>query len=286
LRASGGHRGNLNAPILLALLAAAAVGAWLAWRSRRRARRTRLRAQELPADALRLLDARLPLHRHMPDALRGELHGCINVFLDEKRFVGCGGFEVTEEVRLTVAGWACLLLLGGRSDYYPGFTTILIYPGAFIAPEVVHDDLVEIHEAHERSGESWPRGPVVLSWEDVEEGIAAAEDGYNVVLHEFAHKLDEENAGMDGLPALDDPEQYRRWAAVLGREYASLQQDVRRGRYGVIDEYGIESPSEFFAVATEAFFVRPLDLEDEHPELYAQMAAFYRVDPARWLGTV
>jgi Mlc titration factor MtfA (ptsG expression regulator) len=276
----------LNAPILLALLAAGAAGAWLAWRGRRRARRARLRAQPLPADAIRLLDARLQLHRHMPEAQRRELHGHINVFLDEKRFVGCGGFEVTEEVRLTVAAWACLLLLGGRSDYYPGFTTILVYPGAFIAPEVVHDDLVEIHEAHERSGESWPRGPVVLSWEDVEEGAAAAEDGYNVVLHEFAHKLDEENEGMDGLPVLDDPEQYRRWAAVLGREYASLKQAVRRGHHGVLDDYGIESPSEFFAVATEAFFVRPLDLEDEHPELYAQMTAFYRVDPARWLGSV
>ena len=151
-----------------------------------------------------------------------------------------------------------------------------------MATEVTYDGQMEVHRKTRRAGESWHRGPVVLSWKDVLRGASDAGDGYNVVLHEFAHKLDEENGGTNGLPILQGRERYGEWAEVLGREYESLKHRVTRGQNRVLDEYGLTSPPEFFAVATESFFEKPAAMRDHLPDLYEQLRNFYRLDPVTW----
>jgi hypothetical protein len=229
-----------------------------------------------------LLAKRVRLYRIMPSDLRRQLHGLMNLFLHEKRFVGCLGLEVTDEMRAIITAQACALLLNRDTGCYPGFQTIYIYPGSYIAREKRSEGLLEIIETDVRAGEAWRRGPVVLSWEDICEDAEAPGAGFNVVLHEFAHKLDEENDSHDGLPVLNEPGQYETWAKVMSEEFAALCARVDRGEPGVVDDYGAESPSEFFAVVTEAFFERSVELHRRHPALYEEFRKYYRVDPVHW----
>ena len=268
-------------PTFIVLLVAA-IAAWLAWRHLRRARRRTLLAAAPPRAWIRFLEDNVPLYCAMPRELREQLHGHMNVFLDEKRFVGCAGLEVSDEMRLTIAAQACMLLLNRKVQYYRGFKTILVYPDTYVAKQVRHDGWVEVTEDHAREGEAWHRGPLVLSWNDVKRDLDDPTDGHNVVLHEFAHKLDEENEHSDGLPVLDDPEQYPAWASILNREYDWFREDVEHDAHTVMDDYGAVSPSEFFAVVTETFFEKPQALSAHHPELYEQFKRFYRVDPVEW----
>jgi Mlc titration factor MtfA (ptsG expression regulator) len=207
----------------------------------------------------------------------------MNVFLEEKEFVGCGGLNITDEVRLTIAAQACLLLLNRKSAYFPGFTTILVYPETYVTTETRKDGLIESVGKAARAGESWHRGPVVLSWGDVLRGASRERHGFNVVLHEFAHKLDEENGISDGLPVLEDSARYQAWSEILNREFQVLQVQAERGENEVLDGYGAKSPSEFFAVATEAFFEKPSGLIEKHPLLYDELKNFYKLDPCRWI---
>lgn len=269
--------------LLILLLGAIAVGAFIiASRLRRKKQRSRLLDTPLPAEHRQVLDRNLPLYRRMPAELRNQLHGIINVLLDEKRFIGCGGLEVTDEMRVTIAGHASLLLLNRPCDFYPGFTSILVYPDTYVADEITYDGDVEVLEQVERVGESWHRGPVVLSWQDVLHGLTADGGGMNVILHEFAHKLDEQNGETEGLPVLHDNEHYAEWTEVLGREFALLTQAVETGTDSVLDEYATTSPAEFFAVATEAFFESARRMRDELPGLYGQLQRYYAIDPASW----
>jgi MtfA peptidase len=234
---------------------------------------------------MQILERNVPLYLLLPQHLRQELYGRINIFLGEKEFIGCGDLEITDEIRLTIAGNASILLLGHDRHCFPGFTSILVYPDTYVAKEINYDGLVETHEDSARAGESWHRGPVVLSWADVLRDTLDQNDGHNVVLHEFAHKLDEENEIMDGLPVLRDTTHYRKWAEVLTREYDSLQNSIDRGTDTVLDDYGAYSPPEFFAVATETFFEQPLRMKNKLPELYEQLKIFYNLDPAAWRHT-
>ena len=252
--------------------------AWAGYRYLHRARRNLLQHRPLAAAHIAILERNLPLYTRLPADVRARLHGCINLFLADKNFIGCEGLAVTEEMRLTIAGNACLLLAGRGGPCYPGFSSILVYPDTYVAEETHYDGLVQTTEASTRVGESWQRGPVVLSWADVLRGIRGHEDGYNVVMHEFAHKLDEENDIMDGLPVLRDSSQYAEWARVLSREYASLQHRPSP----LLDDYGAESPAEFFAVATETFFEKPAQMQRLLPELYQQLNSYYNLDPAKW----
>ena len=245
-------------------------------------RRRRLRKRPPPEGLEEVLSRNVGLYSLLPDDLRAELHGHINVFLNEKRFLGVGGQEITHEVCFTVAGIACMLLLNREPTYFPGFSSILIYPDTYETTQVDYDGAVEVHKRSSRAGESWHRGPVVLSWSDVLRGASNSSDGYNVVLHEFAHKLDEENSGTNGLPILHEIDHYEEWAEVLGREYRSLEDRVARGKNKVIDDYGLTSPPEFFAVATESFFEKAAAMQKRLPDLYAQLKRFYVVDPAAW----
>jgi Mlc titration factor MtfA (ptsG expression regulator) len=235
-----------------------------------------------PAGVEAVLMRNVPLFAAMPAELRQQLLGHVNVFLAEKAFIGCGGQHIDDEIRYTVAGTACMLLLNREPDYFPGFTSILVYPDTFESVDVQYDGLVEVHERIARAGESWHRGPVVLSWGDVIRGVTDPVDGFNVVLHEFAHKLDEQASGTDGLPELHASDHYDEWAEVLSREYEALAERAARGSNHVLDDYGLESPAEFFAVATESFFESAKAMQKRLPDLYEQLRRYYRVDPATW----
>ena len=262
--------------------------AFLVWVLRlqlQRSRRNNLFLKPLPPDWIQILEKNVSIYSLLPQNLREELHGRINIFLDEKEFIGCAELQISNEIRVTIAGNACILLLKRDKRCFPRFTTILIYPDTYVSREVKSDGLVVVHEESVRAGESWYRGPVVLSWADVMRGSLNNSDGHNVVLHEFAHKLDEENEIMNGLPVLRDSSHYAEWAEVLTKEFDSLLIRIDRGTNSVIDAYGAVSPSEFFAVATESFFEKPLLMKNKLPDLYQQFRRFYNLDPAAWRNT-
>jgi Mlc titration factor MtfA (ptsG expression regulator) len=279
------YRPAMQGLIILAVLIAvpAAVAIYIFGKPGRvAARRARIRERPSPEGLEDVLSRNVGLYQQVPDDLRSQLHGHVNVFLSEKRFLGLGGQEITPEVQLTVAGIACLLLLNKKPSYFPGFASILVYPDTYETTQVENDGVVETHRRSRRAGESWHRGPVVLSWRDVLRGAANAGDGYNVVLHEFAHKLDEENSGTNGQPILRETGHYKEWAEVLSQEYREFAGRVQRRRNRVINEYGLTSPAEFFAVATESFFEKAVAMEKRLPDLYDQLKKYYGVDPASW----
>ncbi len=229
-----------------------------------------------------IVDTNVPRIRWLPETDQRELERLVLAFLDDKVFEGAGGLTMTDEVRVTIAAQACVLLLHRDTDIYPELDTVLVYPSTYVAPSKTYDGLVVIEGDSVRLGESWDRGVVVLAWDAVRRGTTNAHDGHNVVLHEFAHQLDQESGAMDGAPALQGLARYATWARVLGREYADLVERVHAGRRVDIDRYGATSPPEFFAVMTEMFFERPRALAAKHPELYATLADFYKQDAASY----
>jgi Mlc titration factor MtfA (ptsG expression regulator) len=239
-----------------------------------------------PAEYAAILEANVPLARVLPADDRRELERLILAFLDDKHFEGAGGFEMTDEVRVTIAAQACILLLHRDTDIYPDLDTVVVYPSTYVAREKTHDGPVVIEGDVARLGESWERGLVVLAWDAVQSGTMNAHDGHNVVLHEFAHQLDQEDGSMDGAPDLGNRERYATWARVLGEEYDELVTRALEGRPHDIDAYGATNPPEFFAVVTEMFFEKPTQLRARHPELYATLADFYRQDPARLMSSL
>lgn len=247
----------------------------------RRRRRALIVARPVPESWHGILATYVPAARHMPEALRRRWLDNIKIFLAEKRFVGCDGLAVTEEMRVAIAGQACLMSLE-RTHLFDDVRWILVYPTAFhVERHEVDEAGVETVERTLLAGESWEGGRVIISWDDVWHAARAGGERENVVLHEFAHQLDE-GAGAAGVPMLQGHGNYEAWAAVVGDEYRSLQERAARGDPGVLDDYGASDPSEFFAVATEAFFETPLDMRAEHPGLYAQLRDYYGVDPAAW----
>lgn len=247
----------------------------------RRRRRKRLIATPLPDAWWRLIDDRVPSISRLTQTERARLGGIVQVLLNEKNFEGCAGLTLTDEIRITIACQAALLVLNRPGDYYPGLYSILVYPAAYRAPTEEIGPLGIVTEDDEvRLGEAWTEGSVVLSWEDVLRGARRDDDGRNVVIHEFAHLLDGQAGDMDGAPLLTSPAQASDWARILGREYEALIDDVERGRRSVLDPYGATHPAEFFAVASELFFERPRVLRSRHPNLYGELARFYAQDPA------
>ena len=255
----------------------------------KKSRREKLRAEPFPAEWLAILERDVPSFRRLNEADRLELMDHVKVFVAEKNFEGCGGLEMTDEIKVVIAAQACLLLLHRETDYYPKLDSILVYPGAFVAKsiEVLGGGLV-LEGEQARLGEAWLNGAVVLSWDDVKSGAADARDGHNVTLHEFAHQLDHEDGAGDGAPVLPRRAMYTAWARVLGAEYEQLRLDAQTGRKSVLDKYGATKPAEFFAVATECFFEKPAQLRKKHPELYEELKEYYQQDPdesARVAGT-
>jgi len=268
--------------IILFTLVFSIVIFWFLRKNARRARRERLFKTPLDSSRITILQENVTLYAKLPQNLREELHGHINIFLDEKEFIGKAGVEITDEIHIVVAGNACLLLLQGMGRRFTGFTSILIYPNTYTAHQVQHDGFIQTEQPSRRAGESWMKGPIVLSWADAYSGSINAEDGHNVVIHEFAHKLDEQSGHMNGLPLLNEDSHYKEWNEVLSEEYSALHERAKKRRNKVLDEYGTVSPAEFFAVATESFFEKPRQMKKRLPELYEQLQTFYNIDPESW----
>lgn len=252
------------------------------WFERRR--RRRLLAVPFPADWLAHLLRNVAAYDRLTDAEQTRLRNDLRVFIAEKSWEGCGGLTVTDEVRVSIAAQACLLLLGVDHDYFEHVQTILVYPTAYRSPDgdVGPDGVVR--EGVGRLGEAWHGGPVVLAWDEVRVGGQSHRDGRNVVLHEFAHQLDFLDGLIDGTPPLGGAEQYGEWQRVMTAEFDRLRADVGRGRATVLDAYGATDPAEFFAVATECFFEKPRQLRERHPEVYGVLRGYYRQDPACWFA--
>jgi len=219
----------------------------------------------------------------MPADLQLQLKDLIQVFLAEKNFIGCNGVVITDEIRVTIAAQACLLLLNRKTDMYPKLQSILVYPHEFIKEQQsVHAG--GVHHTHRTRliGESWEFGKVVLSWQDTVDGARDPNDGHNVVIHEFAHQLDQETGVANGAPILDKHQDYDSWAKVLSAAFAKLQSQVKIREASLFDYYGATNPAEFFAVASEVFFEQPHELSLESPALYKQLSLYYHVDPINW----
>ncbi len=246
----------------------------------KRRKREALKQTPLNAQQRAILERNVPYLKRLTEADRQELDGLIQIFLAEKEFEGCGGLELTDEIRLTIAAQACILLLHRETDMYPDLDVILVYPSAYKVPAGHAEGGIVLEGNQTRLGESWTRGIVVLAWDHVKSGAAQPADGQNVVLHEFAHQLDGEDGAMDGAPDLGTRARYTSWAHVLGDEFADLSERIHSGRPSDIDQYGATNPAEFFAVITEMFFEKPVALRKRHPELYEELAGFYHQDPA------
>jgi len=246
----------------------------------KRRKRRRIREAPFPADWLAILKRRVAYYHRLTPGDQAELRGHIQVFLAEKEFGGCAGLEITDDIRVTVAAMACILLLHRETNYFPLMHSVLVYPRHYFVPTVQElEGGIVAEETLDYEGESWRRGPVVLSWADVLKDAADPDDGYNVVLHEFAHQLDSESGAEDGAPPIPDRSMASDWARVLGEAYRELIDDIEEGRPHFIDAYGTTSPAEFFAVVTELFFEAPAELKHYHPELYDRFKHYYRQDP-------
>ena len=245
-----------------------------------RRRRQRQSAPAFPAAWRRILRRRVPLVASLPTHLQLRLKRHIQVFISEKPFIGCQGQEITDEVRVTIAAQACLLLLGHETpDFFPRLKEILVYPGAFVvAREQALSGGVMREQRQALSGESWSQGRVVLSWADAMAGAADPHDARNVVVHEFAHQIDQDDGTANGRPWRTTPHQRRRWQQVMDAAFARLQNTPSE----VIDAYGATDPAEFFAVVSEVFFERPADLAAEAPEVYREFSALYGLNPVQW----
>ena len=244
-------------------------------------RRERLRSQPFPASWRQIVEDNLAVFRRLPTKDQAELLEHVQVFLAEKHFEGCGGLELTDEIRVTIAAQACLMLLHRKTDYYPNLYSILVYPSGY----------TEEAERYVGSG-LWEEGPedrlghtarelraLVLAWDAVTHGASDPSDGQNLVLHEFAHQLDFENRSADGTPDLATHAEYLAWGRVMGAEFNALRAAEAQGEATLLDWYGATNPTEFFAVATEAFFERPRALKARHPDLYRELQSFFQQDP-------
>jgi Mlc titration factor MtfA (ptsG expression regulator) len=267
-----------------AALACAAIagGLLLAW-GLPQWRLRRALARPLTASQLAIIERNVIQYRGMPAPLREQLQRLVKRFLHEKTFVGCAGLELTEEMRVTIAAQACLLLLNRPAEVYPGLHAVLVYPGAFLVPRKQVDPGGVVTETRQDLlGESWGDGRVILSWEHVRRAGHEPEGAQNVVLHEFAHQLDSESGSTNGAPLLGSAARYKRWSETLARDFELLRRDTYWGQRDVLDPYGASSPAEFFAVATESFFEQPHALAARHPELYAEFERYFKVDPRDW----
>ncbi len=247
----------------------------------RRRRHEVVASQDFPREWERILEKNVRHYSLLPPDLAEELKRHILIFLDEKTFEGCGGLEVTEEMKVTVAALACFLLLNRDTSHYKGVGTILLYPEAYKVKEARDGPTIKSDDQG-RLGESWDHGSVVLSWNSVKNSASNIKSGQNLVMHEFAHQLDQENGPSDGVPVFEDDDQYSSWAEVLAPEFERLKDKAEKGKGTVMDHYGATNPAEFFAVATETFFEKAEKLRDKRPELYEELKAYYKVDPAEW----
>ena len=246
----------------------------------RKKRRAEIMSRPIPQKWEDYLKKDFELYNHLPKSLQEKLNGYVAVFIDEKEFIGCAGLEVTESMKVIIAAQAMLLVLGQKKcHFYPKLWRIELYPTAYKA--MAHDGMTV--EESVRLGESWLGGRMVLSWNHSKQGAYKWQDGQSVVLHEFAHQLDQIDGNADGVPTLDNGYAYSSWADVMGGEYRKMLKEIEKHHKTLLDEYGATNPAEFFAVATETFFEKSAQMKKKIPETYQILKDFYKLDPASWM---
>jgi MtfA peptidase len=247
-------------------------------------RRERLRAEPFPDHWRRVIETRMPAFSRLSSEDQQELLAHARVLLEEKHFEGAAGLLMRDEVRVTIAAQAALLLLHRDTDYFPRLTSVIVYPSVYVARDEKRAEGGIWSEGDEHLAGHTQRNlrALVLAWDEVKAGAADPEDGHNLVLHEFAHQLDFEDGSTDGTPLLESGTQARSWAQVFGEELEALRRAADAGEVTLLDPYGAEDRAEFFAVATETFFERAAELKQRHPKLYEELRRFYRQDPAAW----
>lgn len=249
----------------------------------RRARRQRQMREGLALGQREVIQRHVPLTAKLPQKFRARHEGLVRVFLAEKTFMGCAGLTLTDEMRWSIAAQACLLLINRDDGVFDQMRTVLVYPEAFYVEHEEVDDAGIAHRGRRLlSGESWSQGQVVVSWADAKRGGALSADGYNVVIHEFAHQLDGADGEVNGAPLLGDQMPAREWSQKMSGAYDALRAAIARGKPTLIDHYGATNPAEFFAVTSEHFFEQSQALAREHPDVYACLQAVYQIDPAQW----
>lgn len=250
------------------------------WWDRRR-EEAAVRRRPIPDDLWKRTLVRYPFLRDPHDRAAGRLRRMTSLFLDLKEFSAVPPARTTNDVVVAVAAQACLPVLQLGLNRYAGFVGVVLQPAEMLAARAVRDHAGVVHEFDERLvGEYTPGGPITLSWRDVRAAGRDSEVAYNVVIHEFVHLLDMADGMLDGVPVLDRGCSRAEWTDVLRQAYERFVQCARVGTPSAVDDYGATAPEEFFAVTTEAFFVKPIELREEMPALYALYARYYRQDPA------
>lgn len=246
-------------------------------------KRRRIRRKPFPENYREILGRNVSYYNILPQAQKQKLQELILIFLNEKNFEGCGGLQITDEIKVTIAAQACILLLGEISDFYPSLRSVLIYPHRYVAPFKNYEEGGVVIEGQQyRLGESWSEGNVVLAWDEVKKGASDINDGQNLVFHEFAHQLDHEYGASNQIQSSRPHSAFLTWARILGAEYDKLIQNIEQRHHTLIDAYGASNPAEFFAVVSELFFEKPALLKKRRPELYEQLKGFYRQDTASY----
>ncbi len=240
-------------------------------------------AGPFPDEWVEILESNIQVYPSLPMTLRLQLRNLIKQFLHQKHFSGAAGLEITDEIRVTIAAEACMLIVNRSTSVYRKLRYIIVYPTGFIVDRDNRDSAGVVNtNAHNLLGESWHNGKVILAWDSVLHGAQNFLDGQNVVLHEFAHQLDSETGSTDGAPLLGAASNYRLWAGVFSPEFEILQKKSSRGKRSLMDHYGATNPAEFFAVVTETFFEKPRQMAKHHAELFDTLKSYYRVDPRTW----
>lgn len=268
-------------PLILLILLFGGAGGLIYRRYRLAQKRQALLATPLPDHEREILHAEIPLLARLPTEFHAPLEGKINLFLDQVAMYGCDGLDLTDEMMLSIAGQACLLVVN-TDAWYNNLRTVLVYPGAFKSMQTERDGFVVQEKEVIRLGESWSRGPVILSWAHSQGGAMNDADGHNVVLHEFAHQLDDLSGATNGLPILNKRQSYADWERIFLAAFERHLKKVRQRRKTVLDAYGAQNHQEFLAVTIEAFFEKPRQLQADEPALYAQVGQLLQLDPAEW----
>jgi len=246
----------------------------------RNRRRAKLLSKSFPDEWLGYLERNLTHYRYLTSEEQLWLRNAVLFFVAEKNWEGCNGLVVTDEMRVTIAAHACLMALGLDGEPFRNVLSVLIYPAGYSVPEERWHGGWSIAGQSARLGEAWYRGPVILSWEEIEDAARHPGYGSNLVWHEFAHQIDMLDRSTNGTPPLESQQARRLWHDVMTAEFEQLRRDARDGRATLLDTYGAESEAEFFAVVTECFFDAPVELRAEHPRLYEILKSYYRQDPA------
>jgi Mlc titration factor MtfA (ptsG expression regulator) len=255
------------------------------WNWFRNRRRKKILATPFPSEWERHIQNNIQYYQHLNNEEKKRYQDLIQIFIAEKYWLGCNGLELTDEIRVMIAAYACLMILELPNDYYRNVESIYVYPTTIISPES-SIGFFEVRTSPVRGpmpilGEAHHRGPVILVWDTVKRETRHPGHGHNVVYHEFAHKLDMLDGSADGTPPLTTPEEYQRWTEVCSKEYLELCDKVEHGEPTFFDSYAATNEAEFFAVVTEYFFSKPEKMKDYQPKLYQVLQDFYRQDPAQ-----